>query len=291
MLVTQMPRFIEYRRRMEQRWGCSFTPGAKDANANAESHEAAPQEAMTRSDLIELPKLDPPKKNKNPDGGKSVDEDILVLEGQLIRALYTGSYNDVLRCVHRSPTTRWKRRVPRWDGGIVKGKHYESIWPQIAQFIRDNELPMFGFIDAKCRLFNRNPPEPDVLLSSVGTENLDRLFEQHAIGVALELQRGFRRLQSHQYTTERNGGTTETLARYVIGDRDISDLYGHSFAVHHGFEDLAKRSKWAAIRNYFARNRFAERTSMPEAYDLIWERFLPRGFSYNALDAFCQSSC
>lgn len=197
-------------------------------------------------------------------------------KGQLVRAIYAAFYaRHMLRV--RYKWAEWPSHNPLWDGGVFRGQQYDSIWPEIAQFIDGQELPYFEFVRNKFGLCSRTPPPPDALLSDIGTEHLRQVIAKlrHLYAIRLRTQS---RLHQDVCTLlpmrADEGKKVDPLIQNEVGR---SDLFLYCLAVYYGVDHHIRGHRHKAIRQYL---------QCPSAYEQAWALIMPATMYEMALTEF-----
>lgn len=195
-------------------------------------------------------------------------------KGQLVRAIYAAFYaKHMLNVQYKSVT--WPRHSPLWDGGLVHGQQYESIWPEVAQFIHGLGLPYFEFVRQMFWMCSRTPPPPDALLSDVGADHLRQEIAEFQRRYAIALRADAR---AHVNVVTRlqlrvaEGGTGHPLDQTWSDGR--SPLFLYCVSVLFRADSHIRRYRREAIKQYL---------HCPEAYQRQWSPFIPEGFYRRAL--------
>jgi hypothetical protein len=197
-------------------------------------------------------------------------------QGQIVRAMYTARCERFVRMVQFKHVD-WQKRRPRWDGGKYRGKKYECIWPEIADFIRSCQLPYFEFIRQKFSMCSRTPPPPDALLSDIGNEQLRDEIDEYRSQYRwqLENQKIAHAAICHGLGVFSRKPGDELMLWDETDQR--SHLFVYSLAVAEEKQQEMEMYRLEAITQYL---------ECPTAYDSAWESILPAGMYREAMTAY-----
>jgi hypothetical protein len=198
-------------------------------------------------------------------------------KGQLVRAIYAAFYARHMLLV-RHKSANWPRFSPLWDGGVFRGQHYESIWPEVAQFIHRLRLPYFEFVRQSFWMCSRTPPPPDALLSDVGAkllrQEIAEFRRQYAITLRTEARAHMDVVTRLQQRVDA-GGTGHPLEQTWYDGR--SPLFLFCFSVRYRADSHIRRYRRDAIKQYL---------QCPYAYKREWAVIMPKGLYRRALTKF-----
>ena len=195
-------------------------------------------------------------------------------KGQLVRAIYAAFYaKHMLNVQYKS--VKWPRHSPLWDGGVVRGQQYESIWPEVAQSIHRLRLPYFEFVRQTFWMCSRTPPPPDALLSDVGAEQLRQEIAEFRRRYAITMRTEAR---AHMDVVTRlqlrvaEGGTGHPLDQTWYDGR--SPLFLYCFSVLFRADSHIRGYRREAIKQYL---------QCPHAYQQEWAFIMPYAMYRRAL--------
>ena len=197
-------------------------------------------------------------------------------KGDLVRAVYAAFYERYMLRV-RYKWVAWPRYSPLWDGGVYRSRQYDSIWPEIAQFIDGLDLPYFEFVRNKFSLCSRTPPPPDALLSDIGADNLRQVMAErrHLYEIRLRSQS---QLHKDVCTLLRVRAEEGKKVDPLIQNEDgRSDLFLYCLAVYYGVDHHIRGHRHMAIRQYL---------QCPSAYEQAWAVVMPTTMYEIALTEF-----
>jgi hypothetical protein len=156
--------------------------------------------------------------------------------------------------------------TPRWDGGTDgRGVRRQPVWPKIAQYFLDNQLPVERTIRAVFdAVQGSQPPTPDLLKNA----RVPQIVQEYPDEVLAKLGRQYASDKSqakvfYHECCEYTQWKPEEITRLTIYTQQvsISAVFRYSLAVTSGNTDLAHRCFEKAFEQY---------RDYAEAYDQIY---------------------
>jgi hypothetical protein len=229
------------------------------------------------NDTLNMPDTpqDQPEQPRDESASRQAESvhDRFVCHGKLVRAMYAARYETHMRVVQRKDV-EWTSH-PRWDGGIFCGQQYQSIWPQVARFIRGLRLPYFEFIEQKFALCSHTPPAPNDLLLRIGVTALRKQIDEHRRECKYQL---WYETESHKLVVQMTAAGSHydgIVNPLTEGWHDTrTKLYLYCLAKQAGSEPHIEAYREDAIKQYLRK---------PHAYHMEWASILPRGIFRDAL--------
>lgn len=173
------------------------------------------------------------------------------------------------------PSDWGNRHMNKWDGGKAKdGKHYNPVWPKIAQLCIDEHLDPLLLVRAIFYHRDQYPPEPN---QAAGNTALDRYRMYTSPSTQLEIQNSLlnalgcdRALstaevarQKHYYNRDDACAWRLTLVSTTV---NLSPLFRYCVAKNQQWDDLAEQFYSAAVKQY---------AQHPEIYNDVWSEWIP----------------
>lgn len=182
---------------------------------------------------------------------------------------------------------------PKYDGGVVNGRKYQSLWKKAATLFRKHQLPIAEYIDYVVFAMWKTLPHANMILSSKAVtafnnwraENSHLLLEQIRVSHAQDQAA----VQTHIDWFEVSNSieeveekfTREEMFKDAVLDElnELSALYRFCLAAEHDFRDLRVAYFPRAVIQYMP---------MANYYDIVYGKMLPDSFKSRAPQVFLE---
>jgi len=147
--------------------------------------------------------------------GRKGRQAVLNPKPKTMRQVYVAEHRRFMERRLLTPSTYWDRRRPRWDGGCFKGVEHHSIWPKLADFIREHFVPTVLFVRFSFDSCDQTPPAPGELLCEAAVPKVQRLMLQEIEKAEKQLLQDARRYMARdlQKNSKKELSMSERLFR------------------------------------------------------------------------------
>jgi len=210
------------------------------------------------------------------DKEREENEERIARISSFVRSMYVSCAREYLR----SPNYG-EREIPQWDGGADPyGVRHTAVWPKIARFVLQHNVPLMPFIRAQFQAvkLGRRIPTPNQFYNQQALENYYRYMasvEPNELARRARLEKDAILSVAGPYVEEL-GWPIQRAVEYAMGDLaglGISPLTRFCVAVQTELPDLAERYRDPALMQYLWESA---------QYDEVWGDKIPAEFRQEA---------